>query len=59
MSLAIYLVRTISCDAPGCHEEREDAAPAAEVRADCRSVGWRCDRSGDWCPIHERIGGGA
>jgi hypothetical protein len=51
----------VYCDHPGCwHEGRADVLGSptvddayAVLRADLADrLGWVCDTSGDWCPLH-------
>lgn len=30
-----------------------DAATQVRARIEARDQGWRCDASGDWCPLHK------
>lgn len=43
------------CDFPGCeasHSEPHSTNPRLQARV----AGWRCDETGDWCPVHATAG---
>jgi len=54
--VSLTITTDVFCDEPGCLQWTDGVvhgrSDARSARHQARAVGWRCDRTGDWCPEH-------
>lgn len=60
MSNGRYTVVEIRCDheedSGDCGNTEDDiGVSVATLRKWAKGRGWRCDKSGDWCPVHAEV----
>lgn len=54
--MSVSVTTDVHCDASGCglwlDGVTAQGKKAVEARRIARHHGWRCDKTGDWCPTH-------
>ena len=56
--MSLVVTTDVECDAPRCLRWTDGVVihsrtDARDARKSARVLGWRCDRTGDWCPDHK------